>query len=80
MTVNDVVAFRVKKLMREQGMSQYKLSKESGVPLGALDRILTGKNKTVTLTTIYKLAKAFNMTTTQFLDDELFSMDKVEFE
>lgn len=80
MTVNDAVARRTIKLMRDKNMTQYRLAKVSGIPLGALDRILTGKNRTVTLTTIYKLANAFDMTINEFLDDELFSVNNVNFE
>lgn len=80
MTVNDAVARRTIKLMNDRHMTQYRLVKESGIPLGAMDRILTGKNKTVTLTTIYKLAKVFDMTLIEFLDDEVFSTNNVSYE
>lgn len=80
MTVNDAVARRTIKLMSERNMTQYRLEKKSGLIHGALDRILAGKNKTVTLTTIYKLAKAFDMTLIEFLQDDLFDSTKLELE
>lgn len=80
MTTNDAVARRVIKLMNEKKLTQYKVEQKSGLTHGAVNGILFGLNKTVKLDTIYKLAKAFEMTINQFLDDELFAMDKVEFE
>lgn len=59
-------------------MTQYRLEQESGIIHGAMDRILTGQNKTVTLTTIYKLARGFNMTIYEFLDDDNFRSTELE--
>ena len=80
MTLNDAVSKRIVQLLKEKKMTQYRLEQESGVIHGALNRILAGQNKTVTLTTIYKLARGFNMTVFEFMDDEFqdlkyFSMD-----
>lgn len=56
MTVNDAVAYRVLKLMEEKNMTQYKVEKQSSIPHGAMDRILLSKNRTITLTTLYKIS------------------------
>ena len=78
MTLNDAVAKRVSKLLREKKMTNYRLERKSGILHGALDRILNGQNKTVTLTTIYKLARGFDMTYLEFLDDEVFRSELIE--
>ena len=59
-------------------MSQYRLEQESGIQHGSMQCIMNGRNKTVTLNTIMMLAKGFGMTTTEFLDDELFSPDNFD--
>ena len=41
---------------------------------------MTGKNKGITLATIYKIARGFDMTVSQFLDDEMFNSDDIEVE
>lgn len=78
MTINDAVAKRVSKLLREKNMTNYRLEKNSGLIHGALDRILNGLNKTVTFTTIYKLARGFDMTIYEFLDDDVFRSELLE--
>lgn len=78
LTLNDAVAMRVIKLLKERGMSVYRLEQKSGIIHGALNRILDGKNKTVTLTTIYKLARGLNISVTEFLDDDLFRSENLE--
>jgi len=59
-------------------MIQYRLEQNSGILHGAMDRILQNKNKTVTFTTIYRFARRFDMTISEFLDDELFKRDYLE--
>lgn len=78
MTTNNAVAKRIRKLLTEKQITQYSLEQKSGVYHGAMDRILTNKNKTVTLTTLYKLARGFDMTIYEFLDDDLFRSEELE--
>ncbi len=78
MTINDAVAKRIYKLLKEKNMTNYKLERKSGILHGALDRILNGQNKTVTFTTIYKLARGFDMTIYEFLDDDVFRSELLE--
>ena len=78
MTLNDAVAKRTSKLLREKNMTKYRLERNSGLIHGALERILNGQNKTVTLTTLYKLARGFNMTFHEFVDDDLFRSEDLE--
>ena len=80
MTVNDAVAKRISKLLQEKNISQYRLEQESGIQHGSMQCIMNGRNKTVTLTTIIMLAKGFNMSLTEFLDDEIFDSKNFEIE
>lgn len=78
MTTNDAVANRITRLLKERKTTQYRLAKNSGLTHGALDGILMGHNKTVTLATLYKLARGFNMTVFEFMDDDVFRSEDLE--
>ena len=80
MTINDAVAYRIINLLKENNISQYRLEQDSGVAHGAMDRILNGQNTTVTLTTIYRLARGFHITIHEFLDDDIFRRPDLELE
>ncbi len=80
MTTNSAVAQRIKKLLNEKQITKYCLEQKSGVFHGAMDRILTDKNKTVTLATLYQLARGFDMTIYEFLDDPVFENPDLEIE
>ena len=80
MTVNNAVAKRISKLLRERNISQYRLEQESGIQHGSMQCIMNGRNKTVTLSTVILLAKGFNMSLTEFLDDDIFCSEDLEVE
>lgn len=80
MTVNDAVAKRTINLLAEKNITQYKLEQDSGIFHGTMSHILSGKNKTVTLTTVMMLARGFNMTLLEFLDDDLLRIENFELE
>ena len=80
MTVNDAVAKRISKLLQEKDMSQYRLEQESGIQHGSMQCIMNGRNKTVTLSTVMMLAKGFQMSLAEFLDDEIFYSEDLEIE
>ena len=78
MTVNDAVARRITKLLREKDMFQYRLELDSGIQHGSMQCIMNGRNKTVTLSTVIMLARGFNISLTEFLDDDLFRDEDLE--
>ena len=80
MTVNNAVAKRISKLLEEKNMSQYRLEQESGIQHGSMQCIMNGRNKTVTLSTVLMLAKGFDMSLTEFLDDEIFDWNNLQVE
>jgi transcriptional regulator with XRE-family HTH domain len=80
LTVNDAVAKRISILLKEKNMSQYRLEQESGIQHGSMQCIMNGRNKTVTLSTVIMLAKGFEMSVTEFLNDSIFLSDDLELE
>ena len=80
MTVNDAVAKRISRLLREKGISQYRLEQESGIQHGSMQCIMNGRNKTVTLSTVIMLARGFHISLTDFLDDDIFISEDLEVE
>ena len=80
MTINQAVATRIIKLLNQKNMTQYRLEKNSFIAHGAMNNILANKNKTITLTTLFRLARGFDMSVQDFLDDEVFRSEQLELE
>ena len=79
-TVNDAVAKRIVSLLAEKKMTQYRLEQLSGIQHGHMQWIMSGKSKTVTLSTVMMLANGFGMTVIEFLNDEIFLFENLNVE
>lgn len=80
MTVDNAVALRIKQLLNKNNMTQYMLEKNTGILHGTMQCIMNGRNKTVTLSILIRIAKGFQMTVSEFLDDDIFRTDELELE
>ncbi|MBQ3571255.1 MAG: helix-turn-helix transcriptional regulator [Clostridia bacterium] len=80
MTVNEAVIKRIKYLLKEKNITQYRLEKNSGIQHGHMQWILSGKSKTVTLSTVMMIANGFGMTVTEFLSDDIFLYENLNVE
>lgn len=80
MTVNDAVAKRVTQLLAEKRMTQYRLEQQSGIQHGHMQWIMSGKSRTVTLSTVMMLANGFGMTVIEFLNNDMFLFENLEVE
>ncbi len=80
MTVNDAVAKRITQLLAEKKMTQYRLEQQSGIQHGHMQWIMSGKSKTVTLSTVMMLANGFGMSIIEFLNEDMFLFENLEVE
>lgn len=81
MTTCQAVSRRVKKLLDERNMSQYRLELNSGILHGTMNNIMKGNNKSIKLNTVMMIACGFNMSITEFLNDPVFlSNEELEIE
>ncbi|MBR6736855.1 MAG: helix-turn-helix transcriptional regulator [Clostridia bacterium] len=80
MTVNDAVVKRIVELLNERKMTQYRLEQLSGIQHGHMQWIMSGKSKTVTFSTVLRLASGFGMTVIEFLDSDLFLFENLDVE
>lgn len=61
-------------------MTQYRLEQNAGIQHGSMQCIMNGRNKTVTLSTVIMIARGFDMTLLEFLDDPIFTSEDLEVE
>ena len=78
MTICRAVALRVNKLLKERKITLYRLEQNSGILHGTMMCIMNERNKNVTMRTIMQLARGFDMTLIEFLDDEIFTRKELE--
>ncbi|MBQ1222650.1 MAG: helix-turn-helix transcriptional regulator [Oscillospiraceae bacterium] len=70
MNYSELYVERIRRLCKQRGISVNKLSVMSGVKQSTLDNIVRGLTKDPRVKTLHKVANAFNMTLSEFLDFE----------
>lgn len=80
MEITDAIRERVNFLLKQKGLTKYQLEQKSGIPHGTLSSLMDGKTNDLQFKNILKLAKGFNMSLIEFLDDgkilvENFNLD-----
>ncbi len=75
MNVKQAVAKRLEDILKQKGLTQYALSKISGVPQSTISTILKGNIKTIKLSTLFALCKGLGV---EF--DEFFSAPHLKIE
>ena len=72
MTLAEALSIRVNKLLKDRGITQYRLFKLSGVSQSTISDIRNMKNGTVNIKLIYGIAQGFGMSLKEFFDDPIF--------
>ncbi len=73
MTVGEAVRLRIIQLCKENNISVNKLSGMSGVTQSTVNNIVSGRNKSTTVSTIKKLCDGLGISIDTFFHSELFA-------
>ena len=71
-TINQALILRIKELLKEKGITRYRLAMNSGVTHSTLKNIMHDTVNNNLLSTVILLASGFDMTVSEFLDSPLF--------
>ena len=72
MRIGEAVRTRILSLCQERELSVNKLSNISGVTQSTVNNIVSGRNRSTTISTIKKLCDGFGITIQAFFDAEEF--------
>lgn len=68
MNYSEIYALRIKELCKQHNITINKLATLSGIRQSTIDNIIKGSSKNPTTITLHKIALAFSMTLSEFLD------------
>lgn len=78
MNLGNATGKRIKELLFEKNMTQYKLQKITCLNEKTLRDLINGKTKDVKLSTIFLIANAFEMSISEFVSSPLFDQENIE--
>lgn len=73
MTIGNAVRKRILDLCHQRGITVNKLASISGLTQSTVNNIVSGRNRSATISTIKKLCDGLDITIQEFFDDPLFS-------
>ena len=77
MNISQAVALRIKELLKEKQLTQYRLEHKACLSHDTVKSIMKGKAKGVNLKTLIAISDGFGMTVSEFLQSELFLYDNL---
>ncbi len=78
MTISQAVVSRVENLLRQKGLTAYKLIQLSTLPKETYKSLMKGKTKSVDLKTVFSLCSGFNISIQEFFNDPIFDYNVVD--
>jgi DNA-binding Xre family transcriptional regulator len=78
MELNQAFAKRVKEILKEKKMTQYKLAQETGLYHSTLNDILTCKYKTANFKNMSLIIRELGCSYIDFFNSPLFNFDNIE--
>lgn len=80
MTLNQAFSIRVKQILKEKKMTQYKLEQLTGIYHSTMTSILTGKTKASNFNTMATIISVLGLSISEFFNDKVFDFENLEIE
>ena len=80
MKLNQAFSLRVREILKEKKMTQYKLAQETGLYHSTMTDILNCKYQTPNFRNMALIIRELGLTMSEFFDSPLFNFDNLEIE
>lgn len=78
MKVSQAVAERIRQILSQKNISQYRLEINSGLSKGTFTSLMYARYKSVNLSTIITIAQTLDISLEEFFRSELFKNENLE--
>lgn len=72
MKLSEAVALRIRQILNDRNMTQYRLEMSAGITHGTMNCLLNARYKGCNLTTLFIIIKTLGLTVAEFFDDPIF--------
>ncbi len=78
MKVSEAVAERIREILKEKKMTQYRLEINSGLSKGTFTSLMYARYKGVNLTTLITVIRTLGISVEKFFESKLFSEENLD--
>ena len=75
MRISEIVALRIRQILKQRKMTQYRLEQLSGISHNTMINLLNARYKAANMRTVFIIINSLGMTIKDFFDDPLFDFD-----
>ena len=80
MTLNQAFAIRVREILKEKKLTQYRLEQLTGIYHSTMNAILNNRTKASNFKSIARIIRELGITITEFFDSPVFDFDNLDIE
>lgn len=80
MTLNEAFAIRVKEILKEKKITQYKLCQQTGLYPSTMNYILHAKTKASNFKSMALIIRELGVSISEFFDSPVFDFDNLDIE
>ncbi len=80
MTLNEAFAIRVKEILKEKKLTQYKLCQQTGLYPSTMNYIFHAKTKASNFKSMALIIRELGVTMTEFFDSPVFDFENLDIE
>ncbi len=77
MTLNQAFAIRVREILKEKGMTQYKLEQLTGLYHSTMNAMMNNRIKSSNFKTMALIIRKLGMSVTEFFDSPIFDFNNL---
>lgn len=77
MKLTEAIAFRIRKLLKENNMTLYALEKSTALSHSTMTDLMSAKYSTPSFKNIMLIIRVLNVKTSEFFDDPIFENDNL---
>lgn len=77
MKLNKIISTRIRQLLSERNMTQYRLEQLSGLTHNTMLCIMNARYQSCNLKTLMKIIQALNISVKEFFDDPMFEFENI---
>ncbi len=78
MTLNQAFAIRVREILKEKGMTQYKLEQLTGLYHSTMNAMMNNRIKSSNFKTMALIIRELGMSVTEFFDSPIFDFNNLD--
>lgn len=78
MTVNQAFSIRVREILKEKKMTQYKLEQATGIWHSTMTSILNNRTKSSNFKSMALIIRELGLTVSEFFDSPVFALEELD--